>query len=113
MPTFPVLDVSPNLPIARKHRDNTLKSEVEAGYVQSRPRYTRKTSEFGPIDYQVLTSAEKDQIQSLFDQVGCSAIFAWIMPIETTTHNVRFKEPPAFKLVGPSIWACNFTLEEA
>ena len=113
MPAFPLLDVSPTLPIPRKPRSNAIKSEAEAGYVQARPRFSRKTSDFGPLDYPVLLAGEKDQIQSLFDEVGETVLFTWTMPRENTVHNVRFKEPPVFKLVGLDIWACNFSLEEA
>lgn len=113
MPAFPVLTITPAYPIQRKRRDNTIKSESEAGYIQSRPRFTRKTSEFGPLDYQPLTAAEKVQIEALHDQVGCSALFTWTMPVEGSTHNVRFKEEPTFKLIGPGMWSCSFSLEEA
>lgn len=113
MPVFPEIPVTPAFPIPRKRRDNTLKSESEAGYIQSRPRFTRKPSDFGPLDYQNLTAAEKEQIKALHDQVGCSVLFSWTMPVENTTHNVRFKEDPTFKLIGPDVWSCSFTLEEA
>ena len=113
MPVFPSLAVTPSLPIPRKRRENTIKSESEAGYVQSRPRFTRKPSDFGPLDYQPLTAAEKDLIKALEDQVGCSGLFDWTMPVEATVHSVRFKEPPVYKLVGPDLWSCSFSLEEA
>lgn len=113
MPAFPNLAISPALPIQRKRRDNTIKSESEAGYIQSRPRFTRKTSEFGPLDYQPLLPAEKDLIKALHDQVGCSTLFTWTMPVEGTTHNVRFKDEPTYKLIGPDLWSCSFSLEEA
>lgn len=113
MSAFPDLAVSPTLPIQRKHRENSLKSESESGYVQSRPRFTRKTYEYGPLDYPTLLRPEIELLWALYDEVGCDVIFTWTRPLIGSVHNVRFKEPPVDKLVGPDIWSYNCTLEEA
>ena len=110
---FPTLAVSPDLPLQRKPRSNTISSESEAGYKQSRPRFTRQPYDIGPVKYSVLTADEKDDIQEHFDSHGCSVVFPYTMPGETAARNVRYKDPgPLFSLVAPSIWSAEFELEE-
>lgn len=109
---WPVLPVTPDITMPAKPRDNTIRSEVEAGYGQTRPRFTRKTRDFGPWKYSVLTRAERDLLCAHYDEVGCDVIFPWTRPIVGTIHNVRFKEPPTDEPVSPTCWSFTFTLEE-
>ncbi len=109
---WPDLEVTPDLPITAKPRDNTIRSESEAGYVPARPRFTRKTYEFGPHKYSVLTRAELDLLLAHYDEVGCDVIFPWTWPVIGTVHNVRFKEPPTVEQISPNCWSFSYALEE-
>lgn len=112
MAAFPTLPVSPTLPVDKTPRSNCISSSAEAGYDQRRPRFTRKVYDFGPVDYPVLTTAEKDLIQSHFDAHGCTVLFPWTMPMSGGTYNVYYKDPgPIFSPVAPGIWSCKFSLE--
>lgn len=109
---WPDYSVTPDMTMPATPRDNTIRSESEAGYVQTRPRFTRKTSIFGPMKYSVLTQAERDLFWAHYDEVKCDGIWPWPRPIIGTVHNVRFKEPPTEEPVSPTCWSITFTLEE-
>jgi len=88
---------------------------MEAGYLQTRPRFTRSTRTFGPITYPVLLAAEAAAFDAHDAAVGSWLIFAWTHPETGTSHQVRYTETgrPKSRRVGTGgIRSVTFTLEE-
>jgi hypothetical protein len=113
-PAFPNPACSPE-PFDSAAIDNTIRSKKEAGYVQARPRFTRKQHNFGPIAYSLLLPAEWQAIKAHDDTVGGWGMFSWIHPEWGSTHQVRYGENgrPKFQRVGTGgLMQCTFSLEE-
>lgn len=73
--------------------DNTVRSPVEAGYVLTRPRFTRQLYKFGPMEI-VCDATDKGLFEAFYQTVWTSTIFDWTHPISGTVYKVRFDAPP-------------------
>lgn len=96
--------------------DDTISSSSEAGYVSTRPRFTRVRN---TIPVQMMIDAnDKIALQEFDATVRGSVIFNWTHPISSTVLQVRFRSDarPEFKPVGTASnrhYEVSFTLEEA
>jgi hypothetical protein len=93
--------------------DALVKSESEAGYVTTRPRFTRARRTF-KLTYKALTDADKALLDTFFytSTSHGSTVFAWTDPITSASHNVRIK-PISWQTVRYNQWAAQIELEEA
>lgn len=117
---FPVLSINPLVePFEQTAAlDPTIRSEQEAGYVQTRPRFTRVPRKWH-IAYSGLPLADKSALESHEISVNFGAgMFSWTNPIDGATHNVRylgsikFKPENGFDPLGNHSWSAEFDLEE-
>lgn len=96
IPSFPTLAASfqsfPQQPI-----DDTISSQSEAGYKQTRPRFTRVIMTYGPIKM-IVGDADKDALVSFHNTVRGSTIFTITHPATSTVLNVRFKSDGRLKI---------------
>lgn len=96
----------------------TLRSEAEAGYVQTRPRFSRVPKKWG-LAYGGLSLADKAALEAHEVSVRYGAdLFSWTNPTDNVAHNVRYFEPIEFSLdttfdnLGNHTWRATFELEE-
>lgn len=110
-PVFPTLSHPPEYPLKETRIDQSLKSEVEKGYVVTRPRFTRTRKRIR-VTYNVLSQADKNTLDTFVDTVkGDANIFTWTHPQSGTVYNVRFAKPPEFELFAIDYWKTEFDLE--
>lgn len=114
---FPTLSAAPKS-CPEEPIDDTISNESEAGYVMTRPRFTRVRHKFGPVEY-ILTKADLDLLVAHDASVKGSTIFTWVSPTTGTTHNVRFSKDGRVKFTQvvdtrPTVrlYTVNFSLEE-
>lgn len=110
---FPTLSQAP-VSCTTEIVDDTIKSQSEAGYVQTRPRFTRRMHKFAGIRY-ILEAADMALLMAHADTVKGSTIFAWTHPTSAVTYNVRYSPQPKSEpmLNAPWLYSVEFGLEEA
>jgi len=110
-PAFPTLSHPAEYPLKETRVDQSLKSDMEKGYVITRPRFTRVRKRFH-VTYNVLTQADKNTLDTFVDTVkGDADIFTWTHPQSGTVYNVRFAKPPELELFALDLWRTEFDLE--
>jgi len=92
-----------------------LKSEFDAGYVQSRPKFTRSRKHF-ELSWNVMTDADKETLETFFDN-NLGDTFTWDHPLadsSDSSYTVRFVEDElqAGYILGTNHWKVQLTLEE-
>jgi hypothetical protein len=112
---FPTLSAAPRS-CPESVIDDTIKTDTEAGYVQTRPRFTKIRRTFGPIQY-LLNRADRDLLVAHDESVKGSTIFTWTHPITGTSYNVRYKSDGRVKTEplldsSPRLFSAEFSLEE-
>jgi hypothetical protein len=121
-PTYPALPsgMKPDSKQFQEERENpAMNTELEGGYVATRPKHTRAPRRDFRLVYVDLTDADKATLDNFWDTVkGSSVIFDWTHPKTGVVYSVRFK--PGERLVwqysgqGPrSRWDCSFILAQA
>lgn len=112
MANYPTLSTAPSYPIVEQRSDPTIKSEFDSGYMQTRPRYTRKKMVFN-VNYDDIPNSDKGTLETFVDTVrGGADYFNWTHPLTSTVYSVRFKETPQFELKLLNRWAVSFVLEQ-
>lgn len=118
MSTWPTLS-STLKNFAQQPVDDTISSTSEAGYTQTRPRFTRERKIFGPLSMR-LSRADRDTLVAFDETVKGSTIFTITHPDTGATLNVRFKSDGrvTIRTVEDSaplsrLYDAEFTLEEA
>ena len=115
MATWPSLSKQPVYPLEETplDSDGLISSSPEAGYIQTRPRFTRTRRTFRPL-YKGLSDADKALLDAFYytETSRGSVVFAWTHPITATSHNVRIK-PISWQAVRYNQWAATIELEEA
>lgn len=96
MPAFPTLSRAPNYPIDPDGEmdDVILRSPMESGYEQTRPRTTRTQRSFG-LNYRDLNDADEALLRTFETTTlrnGADS-FTWTHPKSGTTYTVRLKGP--------------------
>lgn len=97
--------------------DPALRSEMEGGYVVSRPRHTRKPRRTFKTGFSSITQADYVKLTDFYDTVrGGSMVFDWMDPVTEKVYQVRFAGAISFKYVGmgpTKLWDVQITLEQA
>lgn len=116
MPTFPTLSQKPSIDGwgQKRAKDPTVRTDMENGFEQTYPAFTRKTKEW-PIVYKALPTADMELIEAHEDSVNVgSQAFDWVNPADNVTYSVRFTAPVDYKLHDNSsnLWDVNFMLRQ-
>lgn len=112
MPTYPTLTINPSEPMGVKPEDSTIKSDFEAGYMQTRSRFTRKRKTFN-IVYDLISDADKNTLEAFVETVKEGSLsFDWTEPLTSTVYVVRFQIAPEYETVIYGYWKTSFVLEE-
>ena len=118
--TFPNLTGPPSGPDVLEHTDvirtnPTIRSPKDAGYIQTRSRFTRYPRQFH-IVYTGLTTADKNLILAHEEERGVGgASFTWTNPADSVSYTVRFIAPVNYKTweqTNYTRWVVSFDLEE-
>ena len=89
MPTFPA-SPPPAFPLDEELSKPQVRSQFEAGYVHSRPRFSKSRSIWN-LRWKSITEADYQIIRTFFlDNVGL--LFDWVNPADGVTYKVRFSE---------------------
>ncbi len=117
---FPVLSTTP---LVDGYEDglqdgSTIESPKEAGYVQTRPRFTREREQRHVI-YSGLTAADVALLKAHQATVHIAAdSFSWTDPFTATVYTMRYGGPIKFKPenkfddVGAHTWSAEFDLKQ-
>jgi hypothetical protein len=101
-----------------EHENQAITTDMEGGYMISRPRHTRAPRKTFTIGWQNLSDTDLTTLRSFYDgKFGSSATFTWTDPPSGVTYTVRFKkgEPLRYKYVGKRalrIWQVTLVLEQ-
>lgn len=118
MSDFPTLSVKPSVGPWKESKlpNSTIRSPFEAGYVQTRPRFTRipKTWSIGYQGGNALPLADKILLEQHEDSVkGGAGIFSWLNVTDGQVYRVRYKDPIQFApLYNNQFWTVSFVLEQ-
>ncbi len=118
-PTFPAIpkpDLGGFREIPPPMESTTISSPFEAGYRQTRPRFTRQPWRFALAWEECpLSVTDYAALKAFFDTVNFGAgIFTWTHPFTGTSYDVRFVEIGEFTLAtvgGVPGWAGSVVLE--
>lgn len=110
MANYPTLSIGPVYPLDQAREDNTIKSSAEAGYVLSRPRFTRARRSW-TLKYKNMPQADVNTLDAAYNSAP-SSIISWTHPETAATVNVRFAAPPKFSLTKPGFYDADVTLAE-
>lgn len=93
--------------------NNTISSPFEAGYKQTRPRFTRVPKSYR-FSWNAMSDADVALLKTLWDSVNCHTAFTWTQLLSGATKTVRFASPPEWEKNGelPFHWSVEVTLEE-
>lgn len=101
--------------------DTGIRSEMEGGYVLSRPRTTRRPRRTWTTGFTDITNADKLLLETFVNTKGTFASFTWTVPVPNILGGskevvtVRFSEVPTFKYAGfgtNARWNFDCKLEE-
>lgn len=100
-----------------EQEDNAVKGETEGGYVNARPRHTRRPRKTFTTGFTDIAHARYLEAIAFYDLVGTWKVFTYIDKTTGITYRVRFDKPPKWTWGGvgvAKIWSCTgVTLIEA
>lgn len=110
MTAFPSI-MAPSFPLDEATFKPQIRTEFEAGYVQSRPRCTRARSRF-ELTWKAMPEADLATLRTFFETYQGDN-FDWTHPTSATTYDVRFSgDTLDAKLVFNGHYEVSLTLEE-
>jgi len=115
MADFPTLSSAPLISAWEEKAafDPTLRSPFEAGYIQTRPKFTRIPYHWH-VAYGDLSDTDKGTLKTFENTVKVgSDSFNWTNPTNSTVYSVRFLAPILFRLAADGeVWSAEFDLEQ-
>lgn len=97
--------------------DVAMKTEMEGGYVVSRPKHTRKPRRTFTSGLTCILDADRAALEDFYELVkGGSVVFDWTDPIDAKVYQVRFAEKLKIKYTGVSTahrWDVTFVMQQA
>jgi hypothetical protein len=98
MASFPTLSRPPDFPLTQTWEDSTLATKSDAGYVQTRQRFTKERKKWS-FKYTNLTEQDVIDIRAFVTLVkGKADIFTWTDPTNGTSYSVRFEDVVAISI---------------
>lgn len=114
MAVFPTLSKAPAFPLDPdgELEDAILRSPMEAGYEQSRPKFTRARRTYG-LRYRLMASdlAALRDFETVTLRNGADS-FTWTHPIAGTTHAVRLTAPIKYAYSNRGLTDVSFAIRE-
>lgn len=119
MPAFPLTHNSTGWD--SKHykaipEDPSIKTEMDGGYMVSRPRHTRTPRLTFSLGWKSMLHADRNTVKAFWNTVrGSSNTFTWTDPDTNTVFTVRFKGQISEEYVGKGnlkLWNLTMELEQ-
>lgn len=82
------------------YEDKSIKGEVDGGYLNVRPRHTRRPRRTFKTGFTEISQEHKELLESFYDEVGCYLKFDYTDPTSGKLFTVRFDKPFAAKYKG-------------
>jgi phage-related protein len=83
-----------------EQEDVGVRSEMEGGYILTRPRHTRTPRRTWKTGWTDLSNAEKLTLEAFIASHGTYKAFDYNLPVEGTLVNVRFRKVPVYEYKG-------------
>lgn len=81
--------------------DPAMRTEMEGGYVATRPRHTRAPRQTYTTGFTDISEVDRLALKAFWDaRHGGSESFVWTNPVTTVATTVRFSGPLDFKYKG-------------
>lgn len=100
---------------AVEQEDNAIKGETDGGYVDARPRHTRKPRKTFTTGWTDLNHASYLEAITFYELVGTWKVFTWVDPTTGISYRVRFEKGPKWSYAGfgiAKLWGTSVTLKE-
>jgi hypothetical protein len=111
--TYPTLTMLPSYPLEEEVEDGTIRTPYEAGYVHTRPKFTRRGRKTWKVNYKYMPTSDKSLLEGFVTSVREGAYtFTWTNPQNSSVTAVRFEELPKYSYVTNTYWDCDFALKE-
>ena len=81
-------------------KDKTIKGMMEGGYMNARPRTTRRALREFTTGFTSMTTTDKNLLMEFYQVVGGYTAFEWKTKIMSSYVLVRFVDPPLAKYDG-------------
>lgn len=110
---FPTLSVKPVSPVDCTCEDAVIRDQKDAGYVSTRPRFTRVREEYS-LRFEEATQADVDSLKNFY-HIQCangSALFTWVHPSSGVSSDCRFKSPIKYSNTSYGRYSINIELEQ-
>lgn len=116
MSNFLLLSRGPSLPLEPDGviEDVVIRTPTEAGYIHTRPRYTRARLMWG-VNYSVLSEADVAIIKNweIVTIRNGSDSFSWDHPVSLTVYTVRLTGPVKYdRTAFPTLSRVSFTIQQ-
>jgi len=94
------------------YNKTAVRTEFEAGYVQSRARFTRARRTWSKIYWTGLSSSDLSTLLTFFNTYQGDS-FTWTHPITSVEYTVRFScDKVNYKYVAPEYYEVTISFEE-
>lgn len=100
MVAFPLATKQDAAHFGFEQEDVGIRSEMEGGYVLTRPRHTRTPRRTWKTGFTDLSDADKTTFESFINDVGTYQAFDYNLPVSGTLVNVRLKTIPKYEYKG-------------
>lgn len=110
--TWPSIQ-APSYPLGENPEDAVIRSPYDAGYEQTRPRFTRNRTTY-QLKWPAMSAADVATLRTFYiTTLGNGAgIIDWTYPGTSTVKAVRFKEPYKAILITNGRYQVEATLQE-
>ncbi len=102
---WPATLPNPLYPLKTTREDNVIRSSFDAGYDQTRRRYTRTRPAYD-LKWTALRTSDYQILAAFFDNTlkDGSLSFIWMHPITKEVGEYRFVSPIDASLSAPDLW---------
>jgi phage-related protein len=100
MADFPLASLQDSAKFGYVQEDVGIRSEMEGGYVLTRPRHTRRPRRTYKTGFTDLSDADKQTLSDFVDAHGTYLAFNYELPTTSTLVNVRFQKVPTYAYHG-------------
>lgn len=100
MTAFPLSSKQDSSKYGFEQEDVGIRSEMEGGYVLTRPRSTRNPRRTWKTGFTDLSNTDKQTFEAFIVAHGTYKAFDYTVPVEAITVNVRLREVPKYEYKG-------------
>lgn len=100
MTDFPLSTKQDSSQYGFEQEDTGMRSEMEGGYVLTRPRHLRTPRRTWKTGFTDLSDTDKTTFENFYDTYGTYKSFTYALPVAGTVVTVRFKQVPKYEYKG-------------